>query len=467
MTFAQPKSRTFQMACLALSSGIVLNATLQRTNGTLEETSIYLLLTVMFLSLLGLGLPGLLKRTEGSELIFGGLTMAGVAWFFALSFTTLPAVYMRAPDFTVHHRYAAVAAVASGLVFVRNRWLSNGSMLVILICYLGLGLWLLEASPQPSIDVFVWHQGAYRALAEGLSPYSITIPNIYGHTLWYAPGSADASTVYVGYVYPPLTLALGALGYVFKSDHRYANLLFMAAVGGIIAWTKPHPLARAAAIVFLFAPRMLFVLEQSWTEASALFMFALLLWSAVHRPKLVPYIFGATLATKQYFVLLLPFAPFLLESTEGKPFQPALLFRFLAKATGVGLLCTLPLALWDFKGFWYSVVVFQGIQPFRADALSLMSWTALNGVPRLPMWFSFAAAAGVSALAWWRGLRNVNGFAMASSVSMLFFFAVAKQAFCNYYFLVAGMFCVTAAVLCAGEREEEQVGGTLGREQQV
>ncbi len=456
MTFAQPKSRTFQIACLALSSATLLNATLQRTNGTLEEMSIYLLLTVMILSLSAVVMPGFMPRSETNELVFSALAMAGIAWFFALSFTTLPAVYLRGPDFIVHHRWAAVAAVASGLVFARNRWVSNGAMVAIIVCYLGLGLWLLDASPQPAIDVFLWHQGAYRAVAEGLSPYGITIPNIYGHTQWYAPGSADMSTVKVGYVYPPLTLALGALGYVFKSDHRYANLLLMAATGAIIAWMRPSFLARAAAILFLFAPRMLFVLEQSWTEASALFMFALLIWCALHRPKLAPYVFGATLATKQYFVLLLPFAPFLLEGSESKTVQPAVLLRFLVKAAGTGLLCTLPLALWDFKGFWYSVVVFQGIQPFRPDSLSIMSWTASNGVPRLPMWFSFAAAAGVSALAWWRGLRNLNGFAMASSASMLFFFAVAKQAFCNYYFLVAGMLCVTAALVMGGEAEKDR-----------
>jgi len=48
-----------------------------------------------------------------------------------------------------------------------------------------------------------------------------------------------------------------------------------------------------------------------------------------------------------------------------------------------------------------------------------------------------------------RAPRSPAGFAAATAFTFILFFAFAKQAFCNYYFLVIGMLC---AALAASDR---------------
>jgi hypothetical protein len=54
----------------------------------------------------------------------------------------------------------------------------------------------------------------------------------------------------------------------------------------------------------------------------------------------------------------------------------------------------------------------------------------------------FVVAAVVAALTLWRLPRTPAGFAYAVAATSLAFFAFNKQAFCNYYFFVAGAFAV-------------------------
>jgi hypothetical protein len=363
--------------------------------------------------------------------------LLGAMLFIAIHLTTTPAIYLQAKNFDWHHYLLAAAAVAVGFGFaVPNP--RGPTLAALVVTFMALGLWILANSTAPFIDVVTWHKEAYAALARGECPYSISIPNIYGHTLWYAPGTADAARVYRGYLYPPMALFLGAPGQWLAHDYRYANLFAMGATGVLIGAARTR-LAFGAAALFLFAPRGFFVLEQGWTEATALFMLALTVYASRRWPRALPYVFGAMLVTKQYLVLLAPLFPFLLP----RPWSLKQFVAFAWRAAVTAAVVTLPLALWDFRGFWKAVVEYQGIQPYRPDSLSLMSWTANpNGVPVVPKWLSFATIPVTLALTWWRAPRTPAGFALGGGLVFLMFFATAKQAFCNYYFFVAGMLCV-------------------------
>jgi hypothetical protein len=120
-------------------------------------------------------------------------------------------------------------------------------------------------------------------------------------------------------------------------------------------------------------------------------------------------------------------------------------------AAGVAAAVTVPFALWDLEGFFRSVVMFQVKQPFRVEALSYMAWTAQDGAPVLPQWLTFAILPVPVALALWRAPRTPAGFAASSALVFILFFAFAKQAFCNYYFLVLGMICTALAASARGE----------------
>ncbi|MBS1154027.1 MAG: hypothetical protein H6Q89_5725, partial [Myxococcaceae bacterium] len=289
--------------------------------------------------------------------------------------------------------------------------------------------------------VWVWHNEAFKALMQGTSPYAITMPNIYGTTEWFGPGLADATHVFVGYPYPPLTLALGGLGHALADDYRYANLAALIASAALIAFSRPGRVASTAAVILLMSPRSLFVLEQGWTESSAILAFAAVVFCACRAPRLLPWVFGAMLATKQYFVLCLPLVFLLLP----RPLTWRGFAGFAWRSAVIPVVTILPFLIWSPKGFIDSVGMFQVRQPFRPDSLTFLTATMKNGVPGLPQWAGFAALVPAYLLGIVRAPRTPVGFAVASALMFGVFFAFAKQAFCNYYFLVVAILCCAAA----------------------
>lgn len=393
----------------------------------------------------GLLLPGQPVR-PWQEIALRLLFAGALAFEMSTHVTQAPGIYLRLShdSMVTHHQLIAWAAVASGLLLSSKGLLRTITFAVILVLFVQLGLWLLHYSPSPHIDVFSWHAEAYSALRQGENPYALQMPNIYGNTQWYGPGLADASRVFVGYPYPPLTLALGGLGHLFAGDYRYANLAMLAAAGALLGFCRNTWFGQAAAALLLFSPKVFFVLEQGWTESSGIFVLALVVFCACRSPQALPWAFGLLLSIKQYFVLALPLV-FLLHPVRKREDFKAL-GGFLLKAVGVAAVVNLPFFLWDPHAFFQSVVAFQSKQPFRSDALSWMAHTAQNGVPRLPNWLAFALVP----LAWLTALRAPRtpaSFAAATGLLLLLFFGVAKQAFTNYYFLALGALAAAAAAV--------------------
>ncbi|MBI3183477.1 MAG: hypothetical protein HYZ28_15170 [Myxococcales bacterium] len=423
-------------------AAILLGYALQLTNGTLHPTAIGCLIGSIALAVLALASIRVAVIERRNDRLAVAILGAGLAYQFGVHLTTAPGVYLRhGADFVTHHYYVVAAAVLLGAALSPRPWLGRAAIPLMLLGHFLLGLWLLEASPSPFIDVHVWHREAFSALGRWTNPYSVNMPNIYGHTHWYAPGIADATTVKVGYPYPPLSLLLAAPGHLLAGDYRYANLVALTASGALMAYARPGRLSTAAAAIFLFTPRGLFVLEQGWTEANAILMLAVAIFLACRAPRALPYGLGLLLAVKQYFVLIAPLMLLIAPAARRE------LLRFSLKAVILALAVTLPLALWDVGGFVSSVVTFQGKQPFRPDALSFVAWTAREGIPVLPGWVSFAAVVPVLGFAFWRAPRSPFGFAAASALLYLLFFGFAKQAFANYYFLVIGALCCAIAAL--------------------
>ncbi len=91
----------------------------------------------------------------------------------------------------------------------------------------------------------------------------------------------------------------------------------------------------------------------------------------------------------------------------------------------------------------------QFVQPFRPDALSFLVWLRIQEVDWLfnpetgkPwMWIPFVAILPAIGLSLWRCARTPAGFAAAVMLIDFVFFALNKQAFCNYYFFVVATAC--------------------------
>lgn len=424
---------------LALLAASLLGYALQISNGTLHPDAFALATAV-----LAIGAAAILLRDRAlspqASLVPLLMGLGALSVFFSIHFTSSPGIYLQVgrETFIEHHQYAAVAAILCGVILANGR--SRAPLLALLAIYFALGLWLLKASPNPNIDVWYWHRAGYEALAKGIDPYGITMPNIYGHTQWFAPGLADNTKVFVGYPYPPVTMLLGGLGHLVKQDYRYFNLVAQTLAAGLIGFSRPGRMASLAAIIFLFTPRGLFVLEQGWTESISALAVAACACCASRWPRALPWVFGIMLGVKQYFVFALPLLPILLGTKK-----PAVLLPFLLKAAIIPVAITLPFILWDPGAFLNSVVLFQAKQPFRPDALSLMAWLVAQGGPMLPLNISFLLSAVFAALALWKSDRTPAAFFAALALVLFTFFFFAKQAFTNYYYLVVACFCAACA----------------------
>ena len=176
--------------------------------------------------------------------------------------------------------------------------------------HLALGVWTirLQAAPSPPIDVFVFQHDAVAALLAGVDPYAITFANPYRTAVYYGPGLVVDGRLMFGFPYPPLSLVLSTLGQWVGGDVRYAQLGATTLAAVFLATMRRGPVGALAAGLYLFTPRALFVLQQSWTEPFVVLFLVATVWCGVRHPRAAPYVLGLFLAIKQYAPLALPLA---------------------------------------------------------------------------------------------------------------------------------------------------------------
>lgn len=321
------------------------------------------------------------------------------------------------------------AALAAGLL-AKGPWLGRVHGLAFLAGFAALGAWLIKAAPNPFIDVFSWTNHALEALARGENPYAIWMPNLYRHTLWYAPGMADADWVRTGFPYPPLSLLLAGLGWLF-GDMRWANLGLLLLAGAAMLWGRGR-FGALAAVLLLTTPRVLFVLEQAWTDAYVIGLMALTLWAAARQPKWAAFAFGALVTVKQYMIFLMPLGLLLIPP----PWDRKRVLRFIGEAVVAALIINLPWLVWNPKALIGSTTV-SG-HPFRTESLSFLAATAVGGKPIWPLYIQLVLLVPAYALILWRSARGPAGFALSCALVLGVFFSFSKHAFCNHHFLVLG-----------------------------
>jgi hypothetical protein len=346
--------------------------------------------------------------------------------------------------------------VTTGIVialFTRSARLRAAAVASIVLLFVLLGFWIVHATPHPPIDVWLFERDAARELLHGRNPYAMTFPDIYHSTLpgypqpVYGPGLVAGDRCQFGFPYPPVTLLFTTLGYLLAGDPRYAQVIALGIAGLLLAGMGRGRVGVLAMALFLFTPRVFFVLGRAWTEPFAAMLLAATIFFAIRRSKWLPVGLGLFLATKQYLVLAVPLTFFLLpeDGTWRK------WIGLLARSAAVAALATLPFALWNFPAFWKSTITVQQIAPFRWDALSFIVWWGFHGHGDQVKLANYAVlpAAVASllclALALWRSHRGPAGFAASLSLLSLAFFAFNKQAFCNYYFFVIAALCSAIA----------------------
>lgn len=341
--------------------------------------------------------------------------------------------------------------IALGLFDVK--WARRWWFPALLVLNLATGFWMIHASPEPHIDVWVFQQQGPKTLLKGHNPYDYhqaNFPDIYHSTRpgaqeVYGPGLSKDDRLQFGFPYPPLSLLLATIGYGIAHDHRYAQAIAISLVGLFIGYARPGRFAKLAAALFLMTPRIWFVLGRGWTEPFVVMLLAATMFCCCRRLwKLLPIALGLFLASKQYLALAVPFTFLLLEH----PFKFNSIDNWkkwgwlLIKSAIVAAIVSLPLALWNWHEFWFSTVSVQKFAPFRWDALSYLVMLGLHN-SRYITWTWLVPVALIPAmlLAFRKAPRSPTGFGLSIGLVFLVFFAFNKQAFCNYYFFTIGAFC--------------------------
>ncbi len=390
---------------------------------------------------LGFGRNGAMSsRATSVVLVAAG---GAVVWQLLQLGSVPPAMYLQTRNFFDFSSRLVVFAGLAVSAFSPRPWLGRFHVPAAVAAFCWLGAWVLAASPAPAIDVFTVTNEAIAALLKGENPWreGMKFVNIYHHTILYGPGAADTDWIYVGYPYPPLSLLISAVGYAF-GDMRWANLGSLAIAALFMAWSRGR-FGAVAAMLMLTTPRVLFVLEQSWTDVYILALVSVTLWSALHARPVLPFVLGLMLVTKQYMLFLGPLIPLLFDPKWTR----RELVMFLVKVAATGLLVNLPFLLMGPLDLLHSLTYSK--HPFRGDSLSFLAATSTNGVPAWPIWIQLPLLIPVYALVWWRGPRGPAGFALACAAIISMFFAFSKHAFCNHHFLVLGLACAALAMVGA------------------
>jgi len=432
-------------ALIVVASLVALGHAVQLSNGSYSPEAFTWAAVAFALALAPAVLPRIRQVDDLAvrRLLLPGFALA-LGYQFAVLASSSPAIYLdlggsyALSDFQF---LIAIAAVACGFALARSARRDRGLTLVVLALYAAAGWWTLHASPRPHIDVFSIHQESIAALLHGVNPYTITFPNPYHTTMWFAPGAATYDRLLFGYVYPAWTLLLAVPGYVLAHDYRYSFFAAVVLSAALVAYAKRTPWSLAGVALFLFTPRSFFVLEQGWTEPALLIGLALAVFGAARTNFNVLAVgVGIAACSKQYSLIAAP-AVLLLRPVfpDRRSFGIMIL-----KAFGVAALVTLPLVLWGPKAYWYDVFGMQLSAPYRTDALGIpVAWQAKFGT-EMPRVLQLAGPLVLATLTVLRAPRTVYGFAWAAG-TLYFIFFMFRQGFCNYYYLVIGVFSFALA----------------------
>lgn len=434
--------RPLAATCL-VGMAFCIGEAVEASNGNLHPVAIVLVAAAVVLGTLAVALPQQSLWTAKLSETLPLLLIATLAYQFSELFTHPAGIYLRpSPNWLLpFFTWMAMAGVVAGSAVFVQGWMRYCVLGGLLVVHFVLGSWLIHTSPSPFIDVFMFQRDSGNALLSGINPYGITFPDIYGNSPFYGEGVVQNGRLTFGFPYPPLSLLLALPGQLFAGDYRYSQLIAMELAAAFMAFARPMRFSLGIAALFLFTPRVWFVLEQGWTEPLCVAVLAAVVFCAARFRKGLPWAMGLLVGVKQYMVFALPLSLLLFE----RPYRWREIGRFWAKAVGVAAIITIPFVITQPAGFIRSVMVIQFLQPFRREALSFLAWLAEQGGPQLPSAVALVAALAGCALALWRAPRTIAGFAMSMTFVYLLFFSFNKQAFCNYYFFVIGAACIAAS----------------------
>jgi len=250
---------------------------------------------------------------------------------------------------------------------------SKRKFIYLVLLALILRLTTIFYSPTPKIDVFLVLTQSADALLKGSNPYSEEFFNVYSpEECVINYGIKDCKNDSAAYL--PGTFLLVTPFKMIFGDIRFAYIFSIFGSAAIIYFLlkKKFPqllvVAELAALLLLYLPLGLFVLEQSWVDTLPVFLIYLFTFLILAGYQYLPYlIFGLFLATKQTMVLFFPFLLLL----KGLNWQK------IALAIFIPAIIIVPFAIWNFNDFIYDVLLNH---LNYKEALHSLSFTTINKI---------------------------------------------------------------------------------------
>ena len=350
----------------------------------------------------------------------------GVLFFIILRALSSPGIYMKV---WWHVHFSKSIFIAAIIIFISYfefsfipRWFRRIRFPLMIGLVLLSRVFMVYASPRPTIDVWVMLQEGAQCLLQLENTYQKLFTGVY------------SSEPFNYYAYPPITIFLTTPFYFIFGDVRW-TFIFAELVGAIFIFRLavrsglPLNVSKYLTLLFYCIPFMPFVIEQSWTEP-------LLVWSCIlfiyfyqfHRVILSMIFLGVFFASKQYLILVIPL---LLK----------LKFRFRYFWIPV-LICMITYGIylvWDAQSIIHDNVLFHFRSRFRPDALNLSAYLFNNWNIRIPgivtiILMLFGLILGMLCVP-----KTTSGFFKAISIVFFITLVVNKHAFCNYYYFLASI----------------------------
>jgi len=445
-----PKKVTEQM--LATSSILIaalLGQAIHQNNGAFSPAAIFLVAVAILVSIVPLFNSNFCNKLVKHEHLIPLVAIILLVQFIQL-LTFPPGIYIQATDqaWLIFTSIGVLAAFLTATCLSKDPLFGRLSFAFLFTTFILLCIWILRASPDPKIDVFYFQKDSIAKLLKFENPYASGFSNIYGHSHFYGLGLVKDGILQFGYPYLPLDIIVAIPSYIL-GDLRITQVVAIGLSGLIFARIQPGPFGRGLAALYWFSPRSLFVIEQAWIEPLIVFFAAVMVVLFKKFPKSAGWTAGLLIASKQTMIWMPFLLPLLFVGKCKKWWQPLLVAMIFA------MLTCLPFFLWNPAAFWKSSVALQFIQPFRPDALSFPALFYQIGLTGIHWSIAFPMSMACIAIAYWKLPQTVAGWAMAACLTYIVFFAFNKQAFCNYYFMIIGLACLTAASTQCNETEIE------------
>lgn len=312
------------------------------------------------------------------------------------------------------------------------------------ISMLGLGFILVPLiSPTPLIDVYevIWRGAQF--LIEGKSPYSQTYPDLFNGRYGYV----------AGFVYWPTILLTAVPFQLVNLDVRYADVLgiltlifFLWKYLGDINFKGEGRLLLI--LTWLSFPVGFFVLEQAWTENILLpFIMMLIYYSNRKNILMTGVSLGLIFATKQYtifFGLILG-----LSVLKDWGLKNSLKMTFVSILTA--LLFFLPWIFIDGEAFIKESFTELLSYKVRHDSLSWTSYLFRFYDWTMPGSLTAALYLGLPAILIFKRWKTPISIISLFFIQYMVVFMFGKQAFCNYYYLMAFLLILMIPKLNSGK----------------